>query len=578
MFCAAPAKLPHLDHRHPGVHDPVEDDEVDRDRRVVLGDRGLVRDLQVELAEVDPDALVDERDQQDEPGSLRADRAPEPEHHQPLVLADDLDRLWDDQDEQQQDDPDADRQGDHGCLPPRCPSVAAVAGASVGSTLSFNPSISTTRTWSPLRGVPRTDSAVQFSEATWTTPVGLRSLQHDALEPDELLVPRGRAPMAQPHRRADHDQEEQRGEDRDRDDHERRDRDARHRRVEQVEPAEHQAHHARDRRQADARVQQLEHEEHDRGDEQDHPDDLDRQHPERDQRGDEHQDAERPDDPAGDEELGHDERQAEPEEDEGEVRVQERVEEAGEEAHRVLGHGGARHVERDGFARDLDRHPVHVREERGHVRGDQVDHPELQRLLGRGALGVPDRRLRPDGVPVSSLGDAHDVLRRVVHGLLRGDGAGQPDRLRRADVGGRRHRGDVRRQQDERAGGGRPGPRRRDVPDHRDLRVQDRLRDLPHRRVEPAGRVERQQHGGGARVGGVGDAALDVVGHEGVDDAVDPQLDDLGGAGLRDRAVGSERHARRRQAGEHRCASEDHHVTAFIIAPARTDGAVPCSA
>jgi hypothetical protein len=102
-----------LDHRHPGVHDPVEDDEVDRDRRVVLGDRGLVRDLQVQLAEVDPDALVHERDEQDQPGPLGADRAAEAEHHQPLVLADDLDRQRDDQDEQQDHDADADRQRDH---------------------------------------------------------------------------------------------------------------------------------------------------------------------------------------------------------------------------------------------------------------------------------------------------------------------------------------------------------------------------------------------------------------------------------------------------------------------------------
>ena len=94
----------------------------------------------------------------------------------------------------------------------------------------------------------------------------------------------------------------------------------------------------------------------------------------------------------------------------------------------------------------------------------------------------------------------------------------------------------------------------------------------------PPGVSMRQQHRRGTRVGGVGDAALDVVGDEGIDDAVDPQLDDLGGAGLRERAVGSERHARRRKGGEHRCASEGHHVTSIIIAPARTDGALPCSA
>jgi hypothetical protein len=52
------------------------------------------------------------------------------------------------------------------------------------------------------------------------------------------------------------------------------------------------------------------------------------------------------------------------------------VEEAGEEPHRILGHGGARQLERDGLAGDLDGHAAHVREERGHVRGDEVDHPE----------------------------------------------------------------------------------------------------------------------------------------------------------------------------------------------------------
>jgi hypothetical protein len=52
-------------------------------------------------------------DEQDEPRSLGADRAAQSEHHQSLVLAHDLDRQGDEQDEQQHDDADADRQRDH---------------------------------------------------------------------------------------------------------------------------------------------------------------------------------------------------------------------------------------------------------------------------------------------------------------------------------------------------------------------------------------------------------------------------------------------------------------------------------
>ena len=63
----------------------------------------------------------------------------------------------------------------------------------------------------------------------------------------------------------------------------------------------------------------------------------------------------------------------------------------------------------------------------------------------------------------------------------------------------------------------------------------------------PPGVSSVRSSGGAADVGGVGDAALHVVGDEGVDDAVDPQLDDDRGAGLRHGAVGPERHARRRQ-------------------------------
>src|SRR5262249_41018649 len=80
-----------LDHRVDGVDDAVEDDEVDRDRRVVLRDRGLPRDLEVLLAQVDEDRPIDDRDQEDDPRAFRADAAAEAEDDVALVLADDTD-------------------------------------------------------------------------------------------------------------------------------------------------------------------------------------------------------------------------------------------------------------------------------------------------------------------------------------------------------------------------------------------------------------------------------------------------------------------------------------------------------
>ena len=59
--CAAPAKFDDLDDRDGRVEHPPVDQEVDRDRRVVLGDALLVRDRQELLAQVDPDRALDDR-------------------------------------------------------------------------------------------------------------------------------------------------------------------------------------------------------------------------------------------------------------------------------------------------------------------------------------------------------------------------------------------------------------------------------------------------------------------------------------------------------------------------------------
>jgi hypothetical protein len=66
--------------------DLQEDDEVDVDERVVLCDRGLLRLLDHELAEIDLGATVDERDQDHQPGAARPDVPPEPKDDGTFVL------------------------------------------------------------------------------------------------------------------------------------------------------------------------------------------------------------------------------------------------------------------------------------------------------------------------------------------------------------------------------------------------------------------------------------------------------------------------------------------------------------
>src|SRR5207302_9822067 len=80
-----------LDDAQLRVEDFPVNEEINRNRRVVLGDAGLRGDLQEHLAQVHPDGFIHEGDEEDDPGPPRAIAAPEPEHDQALVFADDLD-------------------------------------------------------------------------------------------------------------------------------------------------------------------------------------------------------------------------------------------------------------------------------------------------------------------------------------------------------------------------------------------------------------------------------------------------------------------------------------------------------
>ena len=69
----------------------VEDDEVDGYGRIVLGDRRLVRDLQVLLSQVHPRDPVCHRVDEDQPGATCPAGTAQTEQDHPLVLAHDLD-------------------------------------------------------------------------------------------------------------------------------------------------------------------------------------------------------------------------------------------------------------------------------------------------------------------------------------------------------------------------------------------------------------------------------------------------------------------------------------------------------
>jgi hypothetical protein len=105
--------------------------------------------------------------------------------------------------------------------------------------------------------------------------------------------------------------------------------------------------------------------------------------------------------------------------------------------------------------------------------------------------------------------------------------AGCGDRRRRADVGLRRHREDVRRLADN--GTGRVGTRAggRDVDHDGDLEREHRLDDLAHRGAEPARRVHLDDDRRGALVRGPLHRVLQELLRDGVDVVVELDDDDV---------------------------------------------------
>ena len=147
----------------------------------------------------------------------------------------------------------------------------------------------------------------------------------------------------------------------------------------------------------------------------------------------------------------------------------------------------------------------------------------IEGLLRRDALRLRHERLCELRVASSLLGELPHRRRGVLLDLPRERHAADPDGRGSADVGRRRHGGDVAGHQDEGARRGGPRAFRRHVADHRGRRRLDRLDDLLHRGAETPRCIDREEHGGGSL--GILDAVPEVVGDEGVDHAFEREAD-----------------------------------------------------
>ena len=206
--------------------------------------------------------------------------------------------------------------------------------------------------------------------------------------------------------------------------------------------------------------------------------------------------------------------------------------------------------------------PVALREERGEVVGDQVDHVLAQRLLRRPAaraaragraLGFD--RLRGGGsVAPAALGqEAH--LRLGVVDQLRAQiaadvAAAHVDRRGGAGVRGGHHGREVAGLEYEEAGARGSRAARGDVRDDRDRRAQLGLRDLAHGREQAARRVDLQHDRVVVRVPSRMDLVDHPVGRDGVDVRVqyhDAHMRRLGGGTRCQRECGEEGHGQEAQ-------------------------------
>ena len=184
--------------------------------------------------------------------------------------------------------------------------------------------------------------------------------------------------------------------------------------------------------------------------------------------------------------------------------------------------GGLHH---HGTRRRLRGSPVELLEHRFHVGSNEVDDVEVERLLLRVGPRIRHGVLQGLGVATADVGNAADegagILVDLARERVRQVHAARPDHRGRADVGARRHDGEVGRDCQEGPRRSRPGARGRYVDRDGDGRFEELLNDLTSGVHESARRVQADHDQRGAVVARFVDASRNVVGGERLDGAVD---------------------------------------------------------
>ena len=235
-------------------------------------------------------------------------------------------------------------------------------------------------------------------------------------------------------------------------------------------------------------------------------------------------------------------------EDKGDVGVDQHAQDLLDRRHGHLLHGGVGRVQRYLFRTQRYRAPVELGQQVVQVVGDQVNHPQFQRLLLAGGLALADGPLGPIHRRLAAPGgkDPRVFHHSVGEFLYRGTVylcAASGHRMGRADGRVGSHRRPRSRQCDQRPGGGGHSPARPDVDDDRRLRVFQRLHDLEHGGDVAAGGVEQDDDRLRSLPPGRFDGPVEIVGGRVRDRAVHRQHVDF----LRAlRACGRQRQQRRK--------------------------------
>ena len=197
-------------------------------------------------------------------------------------------------------------------------------------------------------------------------------------------------------------------------------------------------------------------------------------------------------------------------------------------------------LDHHGAGRGLGGAAVELLEHRIHIGSDEIDDIEVESLLLRVSPGSRNGFLQGIAVAVPDLGNAADegtgVLVDLSRERVRKICAPGANRRGRADVGARRHHGEVGRGRHKGSRRSRSGAGGRYVHRDGDLRFQESLDDFAGRVHEAARRVQADDGQRDAVLASLVESPRNVGGGQRLDGAVD--LDDEHGGFVRPHRVG----------------------------------------